>query len=452
MTMRSFRHRLLLVFSLALTPLPLAAAEFRINANAKDCEIQLQGDIVRGDLDKLKSQLPDGMGPGKAGPTMCLNSKGGDFMEGLKLAKFVSDGIATKIKAGSSCESACGWIFMAGSHYDTGGSQWSRGMDSRATLSFHAPFIDPASLASIGSQAGSITAKAIIEAYSRAVSELSRGLLQLAQQHASTTGQILVSPALLSEALVKVGDQKLLVDTTGAAIRWSINIGGYAGVVPRSKTDVIRACVVASAFGNEFWNDDFLSITEAEEYEAYYDSRSRTLVAEMVVEGLAHVACELEFKFDQSLLALKDGTFTATINVGSYNSVTKSWIRDRYAAQNIVLSDLAVLAPNTLLNHLVRTPGAPLNPHSLATLSPPSWCSAQPMKTPDEKAVCDTSRLTTYDIFLADYYNQAIANSDAQAKSKLQSEQRAWLARRRSCNDEVQCISQAYHSRIAALK
>jgi uncharacterized protein len=70
----------------------------------------------------------------------------------------------------------------------------------------------------------------------------------------------------------------------------------------------------------------------------------------------------------------------------------------------------------------------------------------------DEKAVCETPKLTTYEIFLDRYYGKAIAGSDAQGKAKLQSEQRAWLARRRSCIDDVQCIAQAYHRRIAALK
>lgn len=361
--------------------MPLVAAEFRFKPGAEDCEIRLDGDIERGDLEKLKSQLPDGMGPGKAGPTMCLNSKGGDFMEGLKLAEFVSGGIATTIPANSSCESACGWIFMAGSHLDTGGSEWSRGMDSRATLSFHAPL--------------SVTAKAIIEAYSQAVSELGR------------------------------------------------------------ETDVIRACVVGSAFGNEFWNDDYLSIAEAEEYEAFYDSRSRTLVAEMVVEGLAHIACEIEFEFDENLSSLKDGHIAARINVGSDESVTKSWIRDRYASKSIELPDFAVLNPKTLLKHLVDIvdiPIKPQNPSSLATLSFPSWCKSQAITAPDEKAVCETPRLTTYEIFLDRYYNKALANTDSQSKSKLQSQQRAWLTRRRSCNDDVECIAQAYHSRIAALK
>ena len=308
--MRGLLRYLFLISLLTPAASPSGAAEFHINPDAQDCEIGLDGNLQRGDLAKLKSQLqPTGLGPGKAGPTMCLDSSGGDFTEGLKLAEFVSGGIATTIQASASCESACGWIFMAGSHFDTGGSQWSRGMDARATLSFHAPFIDPTSLAAIGSQAGSVTAKAIIEAYSQAVSELGRGLLQLAQQHASTTGDILVPPTLLAEALVRVGDKKLLVDTTGAVIRWSIGVGGYTSVIPRSKKDVIRACVVGSAFGNEFWNEPDLSIADAEEYEAYYDSRTRTLVAEMVVEGLAHIACEIEFVFDERLSALNDGGF-----------------------------------------------------------------------------------------------------------------------------------------------
>ena len=451
--MRGLLRYLFLISLLTPAASPSGAAEFHINPDAQDCEIRLDGNIQRGDLAKLKSQLqPTGLGPGKAGPTMCLNSSGGDFTEGLKLAEFVSGGIATTIQAAHHASppvDGFSWLARTLTREDPECSRW---MDARATLSFHAPFIDPTSLAAIGSQAGSVTAKAIIEAYSQAVSELGRGLLQLAQQHASTTGDILVPPTLLAEALVRVGDKKLLVDTTGAVIRWSIGVGGYTSVIPRSKKDVIRACVVGSAFGNEFWNDSYLSIADAEEYEAYYDSRTRTLVAEMVVEGLAHIACEIEFVFDERLSALNDGGFVATVNVSSDDSVTRSWIRDRYASRQIPLPDFAVLSPKTLLKQLVDVPTTRVNPSSFATFSPPSWCSSQPTMASDEKAVCETPKLTTYEIFLDRYYGKAIAGSDAQGKAKLQSEQRAWLARRRSCNDDVQCIAQAYHSRIAALK
>lgn len=449
--MSNFWRHIILIALLADTASPLVAAEFRFSPEANDCQIKLDGNIERGDLTKLKTKLPDGLWPARAGPTMCLNSPGGDFIEGLQLAQFVSGGIATDIQAGSSCESACGWIFMAGTASNTDGSEWSRTMDARATLSFHGPFIDPSSLAGINEQIGS-GPKAIIQAYNQAVSQLASGLLNLAQQRASITAEVLVPPTLLAEALTKVGDQKLLVNTTGSAIRWSIDVHGYAGIVPHSKKDVIQACVVGSAFGNAFWNDEYTSITEAEEYEAYYDSHSHTLVVETIVQGLAQIACEIEFVFDENLSRLKDGHFNITINVGTDESVTRGWIRDRYASKEMQLPDFAVLSSKTLLNHLAAMPRASLNPSSLATLSTPSWCNSQPVKTSDEETVCENPKLTTYDILLNRYYNEAIVAADSQGKEKLRSEERAWLNKRRLCNDDERCLEQAYHSRISGLK
>lgn len=451
--MQHLPRYLVFVFLLAQGPLPLAAAEFRVDPNANSCIIRLDGDIERGDLEKLKAKLePFGLGPTRAGPDLCLNSKGGDFVEGLRLAEFVSDGISTSIGAGASCESACAWIFMAGSHRDTGGSEWSRTMDARATLSFHAPFIDPSSLAVIGGQPGPATAKKIIQAYNQAVSELGRGLLGLARISASKNAAPLVPATLVAEALLKIGDDKLVVDTTGLALRWSVGVEGYRGAVPHSKEDVIRACVIGSAIGNEFWNDDYLSITQAEEYEAYYDDRSRTLVAALVVQGLAHIACEMEFVFNDDLSSLENGGFGVTVNVGSEESVTKSWIRDRYESKRLSLPDFAVLNYKTKLKQLAGSPSSQQRPAALATMSRPQWCSSQQLKAPDEKTVCDTPRLTTYEIFLGRYYSKAIAEADTPGKSKLQSQQREWLSRRRLCGDEIKCLAEAYHSRIAALK
>jgi uncharacterized protein YecT (DUF1311 family) len=411
----------------------------------------MAGTINPGDLDKFKRILPKGWSGGKAGPTMCLNSPGGDFLEGLKIAQFVSGGITTSIEAGATCASACGWIFLAGTHFDTGGSEWSRLMDARSTLWFHAPAVDITGVPNAASEKVGFFEK--IQAYNQAVAEIGRGLLSLGQKYASKNpSQPLIPPTLLAEALVMVGNDKLFVDTTGAAIKWSIGVTGYSGMVPRSRADIVRACVLGSALANQFWTDEYLARNEIEEYVAFYDAKSRTLVAEVVVSGLAHIACEIEFVFDESFKQLQDGVFTVTANMASTDSVTRSWIRDRYDERTTVLPDFAVLSYKTALKNLPMSAGAPVDPLKLATVHAPGWCTTQPTKAADETAVCENSKLSVYDVLLGQYYNEALGKSDTAAKEQLRNQQKNWLVRRRLCADDVKCLDQAYHSRIAQVK
>ena len=66
-----------------------------------------------------------------------------------------------------------------------------------------------------------------------------------------------------------------------------------------------------------------------------------------------------------------------------------------------------------------------------------------------EKAICSDSRLTVMDDELGRLYKDALAASPDSAA--LKAEQKAWLASRDRCKD-LNCITQAYEDRIAALK
>src|ERR1700731_1120361 len=89
------------------------AATFDVDLQRGSCELRLPGPIEPGDLGRLKAALPADFDPVmKAGPTICLNSPGGDFIEGLRIAEYVSNGISTEIEKGAECKSACGWIFL----------------------------------------------------------------------------------------------------------------------------------------------------------------------------------------------------------------------------------------------------------------------------------------------------------------------------------------------------
>src|SRR5262245_5600610 len=88
--------------ALAAMSMPTHAPAATIDVDlARDvCPLRLTGAIESGDLQRLKAKLPAGFEPAKSGLTICLNSRGGDFVEGLQIAEFVARGISTQLEPG----------------------------------------------------------------------------------------------------------------------------------------------------------------------------------------------------------------------------------------------------------------------------------------------------------------------------------------------------------------
>lgn len=70
-------------------------------------------------------------------------------------------------------------------------------------------------------------------------------------------------------------------------------------------------------------------------------------------------------------------------------------------------------------------------------------------KSPTEKTICSTTSLSDLDEILVLSFNKAVAGS-ADAKA-LKTAQQAWLKTREACESDVDCITQAYTSRISDL-
>lgn len=99
-----------------------------------ECQASLSGPIASGDLQKLEATVA-------GGGSLCLDSPGGDFLEGLAIAEWLTGrNITTVIPSGASCYSACAVAFM-------GGSEWEEIYMSRrklhvgGRLGFHAPYL-----------------------------------------------------------------------------------------------------------------------------------------------------------------------------------------------------------------------------------------------------------------------------------------------------------------------
>jgi hypothetical protein len=101
--------------------------------------ITLSGKITAGDSARVDKLVPD-----DGGAVIFLNSNGGDYREGLELAKlFKRRSLGTMVESGNKCFSACAIAFLGGlTNGEEGGTVAARAIDVTARLGFHAPFLN----------------------------------------------------------------------------------------------------------------------------------------------------------------------------------------------------------------------------------------------------------------------------------------------------------------------
>jgi hypothetical protein len=121
-----------------------SAAEVRIDpAGVPQLEritkIVLTGKISRGDAARV-----DKLVEGEDSAIVFLDSTGGDYREGLALARlFKQRKVRTAVSSGKSCLSACAIAFLGGTAYGEEGTEpFARSIAPNARLAFHAPFIE----------------------------------------------------------------------------------------------------------------------------------------------------------------------------------------------------------------------------------------------------------------------------------------------------------------------
>ena len=109
-----------------------------------ECALSLRGEIETGDAKQLSKLIESSRGDWISWKPsfICLDSPGGSLIEGVELAKVISQfGLATRIPSNSVCLSACSIAFMAGSfgHPEGEVNFTLRTMHPTAKLGFHAP-------------------------------------------------------------------------------------------------------------------------------------------------------------------------------------------------------------------------------------------------------------------------------------------------------------------------
>ena len=140
----------------------LQAAQF--SADKPVPHLHFEGEVVPGDLERIAvavSQYVDcdpEMLPDTGGncAVFTLTSEGGNYVEGLLMAHFFRENaIATWVKTGSHCYSACAFAFLGGSGRSfapTTGAYIDRTIEPGATLGFHAPYATSEALGDLVAQ------------------------------------------------------------------------------------------------------------------------------------------------------------------------------------------------------------------------------------------------------------------------------------------------------------
>lgn len=128
--------------------------------------LHYEGEVVVGDLERIAvavsqhvdcdpEALPD---TGGNCAVITLNSEGGNYAEGLRIAHFLRErAIASWVEAGSSCHSACAFAFLGGSGHSSAqsiGAYIDRTIEPGATLGFYAPHVTADSLGELIAQYG----------------------------------------------------------------------------------------------------------------------------------------------------------------------------------------------------------------------------------------------------------------------------------------------------------
>ncbi len=163
-----------------------------------------------------------------------LDSKGGNFEEGLKIAQIALDKrLSIRLGKNADCLSACAIIFMAGSRFTTVGSTLERRMHPTAKLGFHAPTLD------VGG--GTSSVEEMNEAYDEAVEGIGSKLLAIARFRGRIWNNPLIRSDLVNEMMLRRGTNFYFIDTVRKAVMNEIELDDAGG--PSINDDAVKdAC------------------------------------------------------------------------------------------------------------------------------------------------------------------------------------------------------------------
>jgi hypothetical protein len=167
--------------------------------------------------------------PGEANIVhVCLNSGGGSFAEAQKIIEYMTSGpgVATIVRAGDECYSACALIFMFGNIRTFGENRFiDRRLDVRGKLGFHAPYVTADAV---------VPEEVVAKAYQSGIQAVAN-LLELDRKG-------FLNRALVVDFLRMGPGTFLNLDTVGKAGEWVVELIGYALPEEVTGTMLDQAC------------------------------------------------------------------------------------------------------------------------------------------------------------------------------------------------------------------
>ena len=215
--MKSLMLLIALSISVLFQPSLAFAAEITpVENHPMGCEYKVTGLINNGDAEKVDKVLKQNnwFEVASRGWKICLDSPGGSFVEGVKLAKaFATNSIGTVVAQSNVCESACAIAFMGGSYFNPEGENRyvSRTIHPTAKLGFHAP--------ALLIPEGSYSKEEVDKAYSIALS----AVVELSEMRALGYE---IRESLFKAILTTPFESMHYVDTVGKALRYKIGVAG----------------------------------------------------------------------------------------------------------------------------------------------------------------------------------------------------------------------------------
>lgn len=204
-----------------------------------ELHLKLNGQITRGDLDRLKAVVQDPTlmpkKPHQAHTVLHLNSDGGNLKEGLNIVDYIlGSSTSTVLDAKARCFSACALIFMAG-NYVYRDVDIRRSMHVTASLGFHAPYVR------VETDFG----------YNKAIRQLARMFKLFGKQGYAANAKPLMRQSLQLALLSKGPEEELNIDTINKAGRWDIELFGYRAPDKITRQHLWSTCVNALAWRYE---------------------------------------------------------------------------------------------------------------------------------------------------------------------------------------------------------
>ena len=216
-----------------------------INKAESTCNMILKGEIFPGEATRLSEEIialaePREIESGtlddtRAASVLCLDSPGGSLADALKIVESID--VATRIRAGEECLSACSIIFMSG-HFAF--DEWMPILwlviEPGGTLGFHAP--------SLRSNTEHMTLGQVSEVFERTVATIGQiAGRMMAGKNSSVDGYF---PASLFEIMLTTPSSEMfLIDTVDEAARWKIDVAtnwNSSDFIKLDIVDIARIC------------------------------------------------------------------------------------------------------------------------------------------------------------------------------------------------------------------